>query len=80
MPYLAKLDTAEEDARLRQQRIGSQTMILGFVILGMGAVLSIFDFIDHREGTHLMLAVSSVLWIVGLVLVGLGEFRRAEPV
>lgn len=80
MPYLAKLDTAQEDARLREQRIGSQTMILGFVIFGMGIILSMFDFVDVREGTHLMLAISGVLALIGLVLVGIGEFRRAEPV
>jgi hypothetical protein len=80
MPYLAKLETAQEDARISQQRTGSQTMIIGFVILGMGAVLGIYTFVDLREGTHLMLTMSGVLGLIGLVLIAIGEYKRAEPV
>ena len=80
MPYLAKLDIAQEDARLRQQRAGSQTMIVGFVILGMAAILGIYNFVDLREGTHLMLTLSGLLGLTGLVLIAIGEYKRAEPV
>jgi hypothetical protein len=80
MPYLAKLDVAQEDARLRQQRTGSQTMIVGFVILGMATILGIYNFVDLREGTHLMLALSGFLGLTGLILIGIGEYKRAEPV
>ncbi len=80
MAYLAKLETAQEDARLRQQRTGSQTMIVGWVILGMAAILGIYNFVDFTEGTYLMLATSTVLGIIGLVLIAIGEFKRAEPV
>ncbi len=80
MPYLANLEQAQEDARLQEQRVGSQTMILGFVILGMAAILGIYVFVDIREGTHLMLAVSGTLGLIGLILIGYGEHKRAEPV
>ncbi len=80
MPYLAKLEQAQEDALLSEQRTGSQTMITGFVILGMAIILSIYNFADIREGTHLMLATSGGLGLIGLVLIGLGEYRRGYPV
>ncbi len=80
MAYLAKLEQAQEDARLRQQRTGSQALILGWVILGMAGILGIYNFVDIREGTHLMLTVSTVLALIGLVLIAFGEFKRAEPV
>jgi hypothetical protein len=80
MPYLANLEQAQEDAQLRQQRTGSQTMVLGFVILGMAAILGIYNFVDVREGTHLMLSMSGGLGFIGLVLIAIGEYKRAEPV
>jgi hypothetical protein len=80
MPYLAKLEQAQEDARLRQQRTGSQAMILGFVILGFAAVLGIYNFADLREGTRLMLSMSGGLAFIGLVLIAFGEYKRAESV
>ncbi len=80
MPYLAKLETAQEDERLQQQRTGSQMMMLGWVILGMAGILGIYNFVDLREGTHLMLGTSTVLGLIGLVLIAIGEYKRAEPV
>lgn len=80
MAYLAKLETAQEDQRLQQQRTGSQMMILGFVILGMAGILGIYNFSDIREGTHLMLAVSGALGLIGLALVAFGQYRRTESV
>lgn len=80
MAYLAKLETAQEDARLAEQRTGSQTMVTGFVILGMAIILSIYNFADIREGTHLMLAMSGGLGLIGLVLIAIGEYRRSCPV
>jgi hypothetical protein len=80
MPYLAKLEQAQEDARLYEQRTGSQTMITGFVILGIAIILSVYNFADIREGTHLMLAMSGGLGLVGLILIGIGEHRRGSAV
>jgi len=52
-------------------------MIVGFIIFGMGALLSIFNFSDLRQGTHLMLAYTGALIVIGLVLIAYGEYRRS---
>lgn len=80
MPYLAKMDAVQEDARLAQESLGSVLMTLGGVILGMAAVLGIYDFADIREGTHLMLTISGGLVIIGLILMAVGEWKRSYPV
>jgi hypothetical protein len=80
MPYLARVDAVQEDARLAQESLGSVLLTLGGVILGMAAVLGIYDFADIREGTHLMLTISGGLVIIGLILMAVGEWKRSYPV
>jgi hypothetical protein len=80
MPYLARVDAVQEDARLAQESLGSVLLTLGGVILGMAAVLGIYDFADIREGTHLMLTTSGGLVIIGLILMAVGEWKRSYPV
>ena len=80
MAHLAKMDTAEEDARLAEESLGAVLMTLGGVILGFSAILGIYDFVDIREGTHLMLSLSSGLAVIGLVLMAAGEWKRSSVV
>ena len=80
MAHLAKMDTVQEDASLAEESLGSVLMTLGGVILGMGAILGIYDFVDIREGTHLMLSMSSGLAVIGLVLMAAGEWKRSSVV
>jgi len=77
MAHLAKMDTVQEDARLAEESLGSVLMTLGGVILGMAAILGIYDFVDVREGTHLMLSMSGGLAVIGLVLMAVGEWKRS---
>ena len=76
MGYLAKLDTAKEDATLEQERLGSVLMTAGGVFLGMALLFGIYNFVDFREGTHLMLAVSGGFAFLGLLLMAIGEWKK----
>ena len=77
MPHIEHANSREEDDRLFEQQDGSEFMIVGFIIFGMGAMLSIFNFSDLRQGTHLMLAYTGILIVIGLVLIAYGEYRRS---
>ena len=77
MPHIERSNSREEDHRLFEQQNGSEFMIVGFIIFGMGALLSIFNFSDLRQGTHLMLAYTSSLIVIGLALIAYGEYRRS---
>ena len=77
MPHIEYANSREEDDRLFEQQNGSEFMIVGFIIFGMGAMLSIFNFSDLRQGTHLMLAYTGILIVIGLVLIAYGEYRRS---
>ena len=80
MAHLAILDQAREDEAIAGEQLGSVLKTVGGVFLGMALILSMFDFVDVREGTNLMIIVSGVLGTVGLVLIFLGQWKRAEPV
>ena len=77
MPHIEQAHSREEDDRLFEQQNGSEFMIVGFIIFGMGAILSIFNFSDLRQGTHLMLVYTSTLIVTGLALIAYGEYRRS---
>jgi hypothetical protein len=77
MPHIEHPNSREEDDRLFEQQNGSEFMIVGFIIFGVGCMLSIFNFSDLRQGTHLMLAYTSTLIVIGLALVAYGEYRRS---
>jgi len=77
MPHIEQSNSREEDHRLFEQQNGSEFMIVGFIIFGMGALLSIFNFSDLRQGTHLMLAYTGALIVIGLALIAYGEYRRS---
>jgi hypothetical protein len=77
MPHIEQPNSREEDERLFEQQNGSEFMIIGFIIFGVGAVLSIFNFSDLRQGTHLMLAYTGTLIVIGLALIAYGEYRRS---
>ena len=80
MPYIVNLEAAQADELIKQQRKGSQTMTVGGVFFVMAMVLGIYTFIDHREGTHLMQALSGIYGLIGLILLAIGEWRRSHPV
>ncbi len=77
MPHIEQPNSREEEDRLFEQQNGSEFMIVGFIIFGVGAMLSIFNFSDLRQGTHLMLAYTGILIVLGLVLIAYGEYRRS---
>jgi hypothetical protein len=77
MPHIEYPNSKEEEYRLFEQQDGSDFMIIGFIIFAVGASLSIFNFSDLRQGTHLMLAYTSTLIVIGLVLIAVGEYKRS---
>lgn len=77
MPHIEYPNSKEEDSRLVEQQDGSEFMTVGFVVFGMGVILSIFTFSDFRQGTYLMLAYTGILIVVGLMLIAFGEYRRS---
>jgi FtsH-binding integral membrane protein len=77
MPHIERPNSREEEHRIFEQQDGSEWMIIGAIITAVGFIVSIFNFSDLRQGTHLMIAYSSSLIFVGLVLVGYGEYKRS---
>jgi hypothetical protein len=77
MPHIEYPNSREEDYRLFEQQDGSEFMIIGCIIFAAGAALSIFNFSDLRQGTRLMLAYTSILIVIGLVLIAFGEYKRS---
>ena len=77
MAHIEQSNSQEEEHLLLEQRTGSQFLIVGAVFLGMGIVLSIFDFSDLRQGTHLMVMYSGALLLIGLVLMAIGQYKRS---
>ncbi len=77
MAHVGRPNSQEEEHLLIEQRTGSQLMITGTIFFGMGTLLSIFDFSDWRQGTHLMLFYSGILLLIGLVLISVGIYKRS---
>lgn len=77
MAHIERANSQEEEHLLLEQRTGSQFLIVGAVFCGMGVLLSIFDFSDLRQGTHLMLMYSGTLLLIGLVLMAIGQYKRS---
>ncbi len=77
MAHIERANSQEEEHLLIEQRTGSQLLITGAVFFGMGTLLSIFDFSDWRQGTHLMLIYSGTLLFIGLLLMGIGQYKRS---
>lgn len=77
MAHIERANSQEEEHLLVEQRTGSQLMITGTIFFGMGALLSIFDFSDWRQGTHLMLYYSGALLLIGLALISIGTYKRS---
>ena len=78
MAHIEQANSQEEEHLLLEQRTGSQFLIIGAVFFAMGIVLSIFDFSDLRQGTHLMLMYSGALLLIGLVLMAIGQYKRSH--
>ncbi len=77
MAHIERANSQEEQHLLVEQRTGSQLMITGTIFFGMGALLSIFDYSDWRQGTHLMLYYSGALLFIGVVLIAIGMYKRS---
>jgi hypothetical protein len=77
MAHIERANSQEEEHLLVEQRTGSQVMIAGTIFFGMGTLLSIFDFSDWRQGTHLMLYYSGTLLFIGVVLIAIGMYKRS---
>ena len=77
MAHIERANSQEEEHLLVEQRTGSQLLITGTIFFGMGSLLSIFDFSDWRQGTHLMLYYSGTLLLIGLVLMAIGQYKRS---
>jgi FtsH-binding integral membrane protein len=78
MPHIEHPNSREEEYRIFEQQDGSEWMIIGAIIMAVGIIVSIFTFSDLRQGTHLMIAYTTILILIGLVLVGYGEFKRSH--
>ena len=75
MPRIG-FDVAHETRFQSERQLGSDLLMLGWVLLGMCAIAGIFVFQDIREGTHMWLAFEAIVGIVGLALVGVGTYLR----
>lgn len=79
MPHIGFNPELEHRFQLNR-RLGSDVLMVGWVLLGMCAVTGIFVFQDIREGTHLWLVWNTVFGILGLALVVIGTaIRRRIP-
>ncbi len=80
MPYLQKLNTPDEDVTVSDLHKGSTFLACGWTLLGMAILLSIYIFIDFREGTKLMSVWVGAIGTLGLVLIGVGEVKRSHSI
>ena len=63
-------------ARYRQ---GSTMLVLGWILVGWAAMLSIYFWSSLAVGSSMWLWVIGVLGVVGLVMVGVGTNMRKRP-
>lgn len=80
MPHIEQVNSQEEQNRLVDQQSGSEWMITGCIFFIVGATLSIFNFSDLRQGTFVMIAYTSALIVIGLVLIAIGEYKRSNNI
>ncbi len=77
MPHIERPNSQEEEFRIFEQQDGSEWMIVGAIVCAVGIIVSVFNFSDLRQGTHTMIVYSSLLILIGLVLVAIGEYKRS---
>ena len=75
MPYLG-FDVAHETKFQENRQLGSDLLMIGWVLLGMCGIGGIFVFQDIREGTSMWLIWNGVFGFLGLALVAIGTFLR----
>jgi len=67
---------AQEDAAIEGRRSGSLMMVLGWIILGMAALVGIFVFNAIRDGDMMWPTFAGILGVIGLGLVIAGARAR----
>lgn len=79
MPHIG-FNPALEQRFQENRRLGSDLLMVGWVLLGMCAITGIFVFQDIREGTHTWLVWNGLFGFLGLALVAVGTMvRRRVP-
>lgn len=78
MATLHKLDNRETDLRVEGARLGSVLKTVGWTLLGFAILLGIYTFMDVREGTDTILWTVGILAVLGIALIGVGQFRRSH--
>ncbi len=69
---------AQVDVALESRRMGSQTMIIGWIILGMAALVGIYVFSAVRDGDLTWPTYVGIMFVIGLGLVLGGAFIRSR--
>ena len=64
------------DAKVQAQRRGSIALAVGWTLLCFAMLVGIFVFQDYREGTHLFIAYSGIIALLGVLSVGYGQHLR----
>ena len=77
MPHIG-YNPAEEQHFQENRRLGSQLLILGWILMGMNGIAAMFVFQDIREGTHMWLIWSAVVGIIALALIAFGTIKRRQ--
>lgn len=80
MAHIEKPDQHREDEKVEELQLGSILAAVGWTFLGMGLILSVYIPSDLRQGTTLMIWMSSIFLVTGLISVGIGEYHRSEPI
>lgn len=68
----------EVDTVLDTRRTGSVYLVLGWIVLGVAALLAIFVFNAIRDGDSMWLWFTGILGVVGLALVARGAYVRSR--
>lgn len=69
---------AEEQRFQENRRLGSQLLVIGWILLGMNGLAAMFVFQDIREGSHLWLVFGGVVGVIGLALITIGTIKRRQ--
>lgn len=79
MPHIG-MNTAEEEHFLRNRRVGSQMLTIGWILLVMAILAGMmFGSQSVREGSHLMLVGAGALAVAGIALVAIGTAKKRHP-
>lgn len=77
MPQIG-FDPDREQRFQENRRLGSQMIVIGWILMGMNGLAFMFIFQEIRQGTDMWIIWCGVLGFIALFLIGLGTKKRRQ--